>query len=66
MNCNYGFVKLEDTVRASLESVSLTTIRRFANRSMRWIDAYIDGLDDRQQAFVEGKEGSHRRGMGET
>ena len=27
-----------------LNSVSLITIRRFANRSGRWIDAYIDGL----------------------
>ena len=61
--CNYSFV-LEDMIKAGLNSVSLTTIRRFANRSRRWIDVYIDGLDDRQQVFV-GKEGSHRRGMGE-
>ena len=65
-NCNYSFVDLKDTVKAGLDSVSLTTIRRFANRSRRWIDAYIDGLNDRQQAFVEGQEGSHRRGMGEN
>ena len=38
-NCKYSFV-LEDTVKAGLNSVSLTTIRRFANRSRRWIDAY--------------------------
>ena len=30
----------DDTVKAGLNSVSLTTIRRFANRSRRWIDAY--------------------------
>ena len=65
-NCNYSFVELEDTVRAGLGFVSLTKIRRFANRSRRWIDAYIDGLNDRQQAFVEGREISHRRGMGEN
>ena len=64
-NCNYSFAELEDTVKAGLNSVSLTTIRRFANRSKRWIDAYIDGLNDRQQAFVEGQGGSHHRGMGE-
>ena len=64
-NCNYSFVDLEDTVKAGLNSVSLITIRRFANRSRRWIDAYIDGFNDRQQAFVEGQERSHRRGMGE-
>ena len=64
-NCNYSFVDLEDTIKAGLNSISLTAIRRFANRSRRWIDAYIDGLNDWQQAFVEGQEGSHRRGMGE-
>ena len=46
-NCIYSFV-LEDTVNAGLNSVSLTTIRRFANLSRRWIDAYINGLNDRQ------------------
>ena len=65
-NCNYSFVELEDTVRAGLESVSLTAIRRFANRFKRWIDAYINSLNDRQQAFVEGQGGSHRRGMDES
>ena len=46
-NCSYSFV-LEDTVLArdwgGLDSVSLITIRRFANRSGRWTGAYIDGL----------------------
>ena len=51
-------------MRAGLDSVSLMTIRRFANRSGRWIDAYISGLNDRQQDFVEGREISDRRGMG--
>ena len=64
-NYNYSFVDLEDTIKAGLNSVSLTTIWRFANRSKRWIDAYIDGLNDRKQAFVKGQEGSHRRGIGE-
>ena len=45
--------------------VPFNTIRRFANRSRRWIDAYNGGLDERQQASVEMQEGSHRRVMGE-
>ena len=61
-SCNYSF---EDTVKAGLNSVSLITIQRFTDRSRCWIDAFIDGLNDRQQAFVEEQEGSHRRGMGE-
>ena len=51
-NCNYSFAELEDTVLAGLDSVSLITIRRFADQSRRWIDAYMDGLNDRQQALL--------------
>ena len=62
-NCNYSFAELEPTVLAGLESVSLCTIQRFANRS-RWIDSYIFGLNDKQKGFVEWQEKSHRRDMG--
>ena len=41
------------------------TIQRFVNRSRRWIDPYIDGLNYQQKEFVEWQEKSHRRGMGE-
>ena len=45
---NYSFVELEGAVQAGLHSVSLTAIRRFSDRSRRWIDAYIDhGLGER-------------------
>ena len=64
-NCNYSFLELEHTVRAGFDSVSLRTIRRFANRARRWIDAYIGGLNEKQQAFVEMQKSSHRRVMGE-
>ncbi|KAF8243258.1 hypothetical protein K440DRAFT_530788, partial [Wilcoxina mikolae CBS 423.85] len=60
-NCNYSFAELEGTVRHGLDSVSLDTIRRFANRSRRWIDSYISGLNKRQKEFVETVEASHRR-----
>ena len=36
-NFNYSFVEREDTVQAGLDSVSLATTRRFANRStLEW------------------------------
>ena len=41
-------VELEDTVQAGFSSISLYTIRRFANRS-QWIDAYFEGLNEKQQ-----------------
>ena len=40
-------------------------IQRFANQSRRWIDSYINGLDDKQKEFVERQEKSHRLGIGE-
>ena len=40
-NCNYSFVDLKDMVQAGLDPVSLTTIRSFANRSRRRIDAPV-------------------------
>jgi hypothetical protein len=64
-NCNYSFAELERTIRRGLDSVSLVTIRRFANRSRRWIDSYISGLDECQQGFIESAEASHWRRMGE-
>ena len=64
-NCNYSFAELEATVLAGLESVSLRTIQRLANRSRRWIGSYINGLNDKQKEFVERQEKSHRRGMEE-
>jgi transposase len=64
-NCNYSFAELETTVLAALDSVSLRTIQRFANRSRRWIDSYINGLNERQKEFVERQESSHRHNMGE-
>jgi len=64
-NCNYTFAELESTVLAGLDSVSLCTIQRFANRSRRWFDSYINGLNEKQNKFVERQESSHRHGMGE-
>jgi hypothetical protein len=51
-HCNYSFRELEETVQDGLESVSLHTIRRFANRSRKWIDSYINGLSEKQKEFI--------------
>ena len=62
---HYSFAELEPTVLAGPDPVSLRTIQRLANRSRRWIDSYVKGLNDKQKEFVERPEKSHRRGMGE-
>ena len=54
---------LKTTVLAGLESVSLRSVQRYANRSRQWICSYIDGLSDKQKGFVERQEKSYRRGM---
>ncbi|RPB06531.1 hypothetical protein P167DRAFT_497490 [Morchella conica CCBAS932] len=60
-NCSYSFSKLEETIWEGLESVSLKTIRRFANRSRRWVQAYADGLTKEQKVFADKQYRSHRR-----
>ena len=64
-NCNYSFAELEPIVLAGLESVGLRTIQRLANRSRRWINPYINGLNDKQKEFVEQEKKSYRRDVGE-
>jgi hypothetical protein len=60
-NCKYSFPELEKTVMDAMDSVSLTTIRRFAMRSKRWMMAYINGLTEEQRAYAEKQYKSHRR-----
>lgn len=60
-NCNYSFAQLEQTVRAGLKSVPLTTIRRFSGRSKRWMSAYREGLSPGEKQFTEHVYRSHRR-----
>ena len=60
-NCNYSFKELEETIEKGLDSVPLKTIRRFAGRSKRWMDAYADGLSPEQIRFMEKVYRSHRR-----
>ena len=60
-NCKYSFLELEKTVYEAMDSVSLKTIRRFAERSKRWMMAYINGLTQEQREFAEKQYKSHRR-----
>jgi hypothetical protein len=60
-NCKYTFPELEKTVLEAMASVNLKTIRRFAERSKRWMMAYINGLSAEQRAYAEKQYKSHRR-----
>jgi len=65
-NCRYSFSELEKTVISAMNSVELKTIRRFADRSKRWVMAYINGLTMEQREFSEKQYKSHRRAMWDT
>ena len=63
-NCKYSFAELEKTVFAAMESVDIRTIRRFADRSKRWLMLYMEGLDGKQREYAEKQYKSHRRTSG--
>jgi hypothetical protein len=50
---------LQQNALQVLDSVPLPTMRRFANRSYRFMDAYIDGLNGRQVAWAARKYCGH-------
>src|SRR5258706_3170450 len=60
-HCKYSFPELEKTVLEAMGSVDIKTIRRFADRSKRWLMAYINGLTEEQRAYAEKQYKSHRR-----
>ncbi|RDB19555.1 hypothetical protein Hypma_013355 [Hypsizygus marmoreus] len=51
---------LERNVLASLEEVEVVTMRRFATRSLRFMDAYRKGLTGSQAAWAAKKYRGHR------
>ncbi len=51
---------LERNVISSLASIPLTSVRRFANRSRRFMDAYQKGLDGKKAAWASRKYRGHR------
>jgi hypothetical protein len=44
----------------AMDHVSLHTIRRFANRSKRWLWSYIDGLNEEERKHAGKVYKSHR------
>ncbi|KZT23590.1 hypothetical protein NEOLEDRAFT_1095990 [Neolentinus lepideus HHB14362 ss-1] len=55
--------KRKRTIRQAIRnfaSVPLSTMRRFANRSRRFMDAYRKGLSGRQAAWANSKYHGHR------
>ncbi|KAJ7658886.1 hypothetical protein B0H17DRAFT_1213092 [Mycena rosella] len=51
---------LERNVRAALDAVPLEMMRRFGNRSSKFVDAYARGLNGRQAAWAARKYRGHR------
>ena len=50
---------LERNVISSLASIPLTSVRRFANRSRRFVDAYQKGLDGKKAAWASREYRGH-------
>jgi hypothetical protein len=61
LHCDYTFKSLKEIVPRALESVTLTKIRRFARRSIRYMSAYEQGLSGKAAVFAVKKYRSHRR-----
>ncbi|KDQ11231.1 hypothetical protein BOTBODRAFT_162994 [Botryobasidium botryosum FD-172 SS1] len=51
---------LERNVLAALEAIPIDAIRRFSNRSLRFMDAYRKGLNGKQAAWASKKYRGHR------
>ncbi|EDR04580.1 uncharacterized protein LACBIDRAFT_330517 [Laccaria bicolor S238N-H82] len=51
---------LEKYALAVLDSISLAQMRRFSNRSQKFMDAYVKGLNGRQAAWAARKYKGHR------
>ncbi|KAI0790096.1 hypothetical protein C8Q75DRAFT_717388, partial [Abortiporus biennis] len=65
-NCNYTFETLQKNIPLALESVEITTIRKWEHCMIHWMDAYRDGLNARDaqfwvKQFSSTKYTSHRR-----
>ena len=62
-NCKYSFAGVKNTVYTAMESLSLQTIRRFADCTKRWMIAYIEGLTEGWHAYAEKQYKSHDGSM---
>jgi hypothetical protein len=59
--CTYSFADLIKKVPEVLVSVPIASIRKFARKSWRYMDAYNKGLEGRTAEWAVNKYKSHRR-----
>jgi hypothetical protein len=59
--CNYNYTRLLNQIPEVLNSVPITTVRKFARKSWRYMDAYDKGLEGRVAEWAVSKFKSHRR-----
>ncbi len=60
-HCDYSFAKLLPTITTAMDHVTLASIRRYARKCWRYMDAYRSGLSVEQVEWAVKKQRSHRR-----
>jgi hypothetical protein len=65
-HCDYSFTTLKENMPKALESVPVSTIRKWKHRMKRWMDAYRSGLGAKEaqiqvRKFSSKRYSSHRR-----
>ena len=59
-SCTYNYADLLKKIPEVLTSVPVTTVRKFARKSWRYMDAYYKGLEGKTAEWAVKKYKSHR------